>query len=89
VLDAVLPAFEFTLPSPPGQGESNASPFMGLTGETVKTYRLEGGGGMLAGIGFTEDGETVVGYAFGDFDENEDFYVGEAVDRVFESFSQY
>ena len=89
VLDAVLPAFEFTLPSPPRQGETNASPFMGLAGETVKTYQLEKGGGMLAGIGFTEDGETVVGYAFGDFDDNEDFYVGEAVDRVFESFSQY
>jgi tetratricopeptide (TPR) repeat protein len=89
VLDSVLPAFEFTLPSPPMQGESNPAPFMGLAGETVKTYSLKGGGGMLAGIGFTEDGETVVAYAFGDFDENENFYVGEAVDRVFESISQY
>lgn len=89
LLDIVIPAFEFTLPAAIAASERNDAPFLGLAGESVKTYRLRDGSGMLAGIGFTDEGEVVVAYVFGEFDDNEDFFVGETVDRVFNAFSQY
>lgn len=89
LLDIVLPVFEFSFPAAVDASEPNAAPFMGLGGETVKTYRLKNGGGMLAGLGFTDDGEVVVGYAFGEFDDDGQFLVGDTVDRVFSAFSQY